>query len=208
MAADIAFVHPGRQRNGKKRERKSKPWHVEMTDVELRWGYRFSKANILFILRLIKENTCQSTQRSNPISAELRVNPQNTVLHQAFIMERLDCLILCTLYSSCTRVILLCTNVIRYVQNVFRYAQNTFRYVQNEFRYVHNVFRYAQNIFRFVHNIFCYVQNVFRYVHNVFCHAQNTFHYVHKYFVLRKRCFVMCTMYFVMCIMYFVMCIM
>ena len=76
MAAYIAFVHSGRQRNGKKCERKSKPWHVEMTDVELRWRYRFSKANILFILRLIKETTCQSTQRSNPISAELRVNPQ------------------------------------------------------------------------------------------------------------------------------------
>ena len=79
MAADIAFVHSGRQRNGKKRERKSKPWHVEMTDVELRRRYRFSKANILFILRFIKETACQSTQRSNPISAELRVNPQNTV---------------------------------------------------------------------------------------------------------------------------------
>ena len=52
---------------------------VEMTDVELRRRYRLSKANILFILRLIKETTCHSTQRSNPISAELRVNPQNIV---------------------------------------------------------------------------------------------------------------------------------
>ena len=49
---------------------------VEITDVELRRRYRLSKANILFILRLIKETTCHSTQRSNPISAELRVNPQ------------------------------------------------------------------------------------------------------------------------------------
>ena len=64
---------------GKKRERKSKPWHVEMTDVELRRRYRFSKANILFILRLIKETACQTTQRSNPISAELRVNPQTNI---------------------------------------------------------------------------------------------------------------------------------
>ena len=87
MAADIAFVHSGRQRNGEKRERKSKPWHVEMTDVELRWRYRFSKASILFILRLIKETTCQSTERSNPICAELRVNPQNTVFHQTFIVK-------------------------------------------------------------------------------------------------------------------------
>ena len=100
MAADIAFVNSGRQRNGKKRERKSKPWHVEMTDVELRRGYRFSKANILFILRLIKETTCQSTQRSNPISAELRVNPQNTVFHQTFIVK-------CHLSSVKTKVVLL-----------------------------------------------------------------------------------------------------
>ena len=46
-------------------------------------------------------------------------------------MERLDCLIMCTFYSSCTRVIVLCTNLIRYVQNVFRYARNTFRYVHD-----------------------------------------------------------------------------
>ena len=100
MAADIAFVHPGRKRNGKKRERKRKPWHVEMTDVELRRRYRFSKANILFILRLIKETTCQSTQRSNPISAKLRVNPQNTVFHQTFIVK-------CHLSSVKTKVVLL-----------------------------------------------------------------------------------------------------
>ena len=100
MAADIAFVHQGRQRNGKKRERKSKPWHVEMTDVELRQRYRFSKANILFILRLIKETTCQSTQRSNPISAELRVNSQNSVFHQTFIVK-------CHLSSVKTKVVLL-----------------------------------------------------------------------------------------------------
>ena len=87
MAANIAFVHSERQRNENKRERKSKPWHVEMNDEELRRGYRFSKANILFILRLIKETTCQSTQRSNPISAELRVNPQNIVFHQTFIVN-------------------------------------------------------------------------------------------------------------------------
>ena len=101
MAADIAFVHSGRQRNGKKkRERKSKPWHVEMTDVELRRRYRFSKANIIFILRLIKETACQSTQRSNPISAELRVNPQNTIFHQTFIAK-------CHLSSVKTKVVLL-----------------------------------------------------------------------------------------------------
>ena len=73
-------------------------------------------------------------------------------------MERLDCLIMCTFYSPCTRVILLCTNVIRYVQNAFRYEHNVFRYV-------HNVFRYAQNIFCYMHNVFRYVQKVFRYVH-------------------------------------------
>ena len=73
-------------------------------------------------------------------------------------MERLDCLIMCTFFSSYTRVILLCTNVIRYVQNAFRYEHNVFRYV-------HNVFRYAQNIFRYMHKVFRYVQNVFRYVH-------------------------------------------
>ena len=84
----------------KKRERKSKPWHVEMTDVELRRRYRFSKANILFILRLIKETACQSTQRSNPISAELRVNPQNTVFHQTFIVK-------CHLSSVKPKVVLL-----------------------------------------------------------------------------------------------------
>ena len=83
-----------------KRERKSKPWHVEMTDVELRRRYRFSKANILFILRLIKKTACQSTQRSNPISAELRVNPQNTVFHQTFIVK-------CHLSSVKTKVVLL-----------------------------------------------------------------------------------------------------
>ena len=71
-----------------------------MTDVELRWRYRFSKANTLFILRLIKETTCQSTQRSNPISAELRVNPQNTVFHQTFIVK-------CHLSSVKTKVVLL-----------------------------------------------------------------------------------------------------
>ena len=71
-----------------------------MTDVELRRGYRFSKANILFILRLFKETTCQSTQRSNPISAELRVNPQNTVFHQTFIVK-------CHLSSVKTKVVLL-----------------------------------------------------------------------------------------------------
>ena len=93
MAADIAFVHSGRQRNEKKKTWEKEqtirfwPWHVEMTDVELRRRYRFSKANILFILRLIKETACQSTQRSNPISAELRVNPQNTVFHQTFIVK-------------------------------------------------------------------------------------------------------------------------
>ena len=85
---------------GKKRERKSKPWHVEMTDVELRRRYRFSKANILFILRLIKETTCQSTQRSNPISAELLVNSQNSVFHQTFIVK-------CHLSSVKTKVVLL-----------------------------------------------------------------------------------------------------
>ena len=73
-------------------------------------------------------------------------------------MERLDCLIMCTFYSPCTRVILLCTNVNRYVQNAFRYEHNVFRYV-------HNVFRYAQNVFRYMHNAFRYVQNVFRHVH-------------------------------------------
>ena len=31
-------------------------------------------------------------------------------------MERLDCLMMCTLYSSCTMVILLCANLIHYVQ--------------------------------------------------------------------------------------------
>ena len=99
MATDIVFVHPGRQRNGKKkRERKSKPWHVEMTDVELRRRYPFSRANILFILRLIKETTCQSTQRSNPISAELRVNSQNSVFHQTFIVK-------CHLSSVKTKVV-------------------------------------------------------------------------------------------------------
>ena len=51
-------------------------------------------------------------------------------------MEHLDCLIMCTFYSSCTRVIVLCTNLIRFVQNIFRYAQNTFRYVQ-DVRYGH-----------------------------------------------------------------------
>ena len=92
-------------------------------------------------------------------------------------MECLDCLIMCTLYSSCTRVILLCTNLICYVQNVFRYEQATFRYVHNVFRYVHNVFRYAQIYF-----VMCIM-----------------------YFVMCKMYFVMCKIYFVMCIMYFVM---
>ena len=73
---------------------------VEMTDVELRRRYRLSKANILFILRLIKETTCHSTQRSNPISAELRVNPQNIVFHQTFIVK-------CHLSSAKTKVVLL-----------------------------------------------------------------------------------------------------
>ena len=100
MAADIAFAHSGRQRNGKKRERKSKPWHGEMTNVELRGRYSFSKANILFILILIKETACQSIQRSNPISAELRVNPQNTFFHQTFIVK-------CHLSSVKTKVVLL-----------------------------------------------------------------------------------------------------
>ena len=53
-------------------------------------------------------------------------------------MERLDCLAMCTFYSSSTRVILLCTNLIRHVQNVFRYEQTTFCFVHNVFRYVHN----------------------------------------------------------------------
>ena len=98
----MAFVHSGRQRKKWKikRERKSKPWHVEMTDVELRRRYCFSMANILFILRLIKETACQSTQRSNPISAELRVNPQNTVFHQTFIVK-------CHLSSVKMKVVLL-----------------------------------------------------------------------------------------------------
>ena len=100
MASNIAFVHSGRQRNENKRERKSKQWHVEMTDVELRRRYRLSKANILFIIRLIKETTCQGTQRSNPISAELRVNPQNTVFHQTFVVK-------CHLSSAKTKVVLL-----------------------------------------------------------------------------------------------------
>ena len=73
---------------------------VEMTDVEFRRRYRLSKANILFILRLIKETTCHSTQRSNPISAELRVNPQNIVFHQTFIVK-------CHLSSAKTIVVLL-----------------------------------------------------------------------------------------------------
>ena len=68
--------------------------------MELRRRYRFSKANILFILRLIKETACQSTQRSNSISAELRVNPKNTVFHQTFIVK-------CHLSSVKTKVVLL-----------------------------------------------------------------------------------------------------
>ena len=52
------------------------------------------------LLRLIKETTCQSTQRSNPIRAELRVNPQNTVFHQTFIVK-------CHLSSVKTKVVLL-----------------------------------------------------------------------------------------------------
>ena len=112
MAADIAFVHPGRKRNGKKRERKRKPWHVEMADVELRRRYRFSKANILFILRLIKKTTCQSTQRSNPISAKLRVNPQNTVFHQLRVNPQNTVfhqtfIVKCHLSSVKTKVVLL-----------------------------------------------------------------------------------------------------
>ena len=91
---------------------------------------------------------------------------------RCFNMERLDCLIMCTLYSSCTRVILLCTNLIRYVQNVLRYAQNTFWYVQNEFLYVHNVFRYAQNIFLILFHFFksagCY---------HVVCICMNVYHF-------------------------------
>ena len=51
-----------------------------------------------FVLRLIKETACQSTQRSNPISAELRVNPQNTVFHQTFIVN-------CHLSSVKTKVV-------------------------------------------------------------------------------------------------------
>ena len=39
-------------------------------------------------------------------------------------MERLDCLIMCTFYSSCTRVIVLCTHLIRYAQNTFRYVHD------------------------------------------------------------------------------------
>ena len=49
-------------------------------------------------------------------------------LHQSIClgchMERLDCLIMCTFYSSCTRVIVLCTNSNRYVQNTFRYVHD------------------------------------------------------------------------------------
>ena len=89
------------------------------------------------------------------ISDPLKANKTQEI---CIFMERLDCLIMCTFYSPCTRVILLCTNVNRCVQNAFRYEHNVFRYV-------HNVFRYAQNIFRYMHNVFRYVQNVFRSVH-------------------------------------------
>ena len=102
---------------------------------------------------------------SSPFSPEDKFVKKNKAyndsmesLDKSDIMERLDCLIMCTFYSPCTRVILLCTNVNRYVQNAFRYEHNVFRYV-------HNVFRYAQNIFRYMHNVFRYVHNVFRYVH-------------------------------------------
>ena len=40
-----------------------------------------------FHLKIDQRNCLQSTQRSNPISAELRVNPQNTVFHQTFIVK-------------------------------------------------------------------------------------------------------------------------
>ena len=51
MAANLAFVHLGRQRNEKKVKERAN--HLDdMTDEELRKGYCFSKANILFILSL------------------------------------------------------------------------------------------------------------------------------------------------------------
>ena len=111
--------------------------------------YKKAYPFLSLILALSQENLSSGVCKQNT-GADQPAHPRS--------MERLDCLIMCTFYSPCTRVILLCTNINRYVQNAFRYEHNVFRYV-------HNVFRYAQNIFRYMHNVFCYVQNVFRYVH-------------------------------------------
>ena len=61
----------------------------EMKDEELQKRYWFSRANIIFILSLIKKSICPSTNRSNPISGELQVNPQNTLLFSSNVQRKI-----------------------------------------------------------------------------------------------------------------------
>ena len=82
MAANKALAQLGRQRN-KTNERKT----LEIIDEELRRRHRFSKANILFILRIIKEAICLSTQRSNPVTGTPSQSPKHSVLPQMFEVQ-------------------------------------------------------------------------------------------------------------------------
>ena len=106
MAADIAFVHSGRQRNERKKNVRERANHQVLT-MACRDDRRGIAPEIPllngqhpFHLKIDQKTACQSTQRSNPISAELRANPQNTVFHQTFIVK-------CHLSSVKTKVVLL-----------------------------------------------------------------------------------------------------
>ena len=99
MAADIAFVHSGRQRNGKKkRERKSKPWHVELTDVAPE--IPLIKGQHPFHLKIEQRNCLPKYTEIKSHQCGTPVNPQNTVFHQTFIVK-------CHLSSVKTKVVLL-----------------------------------------------------------------------------------------------------
>ena len=78
------------------------------------------------------------------------------------IMERLDCLIVCTVYSLCARVILLCTDLICSLDATSRYAHIVIGHVLKN-GCVHYTICYAIKLI-------CHVQNLFRHVHKlIYC---------------------------------------
>ena len=79
-------------------------------------------------------------------------------------MERLNCLIVCTVYSLCAKATLLCTYLICSLDATSRYAHIVIGPVLKENGCVHYTICY-------VIKLICHVQNLFRHVHKLNCYA-------------------------------------